>query len=379
MSDAQHMRHALMLANRALGTVAPNPAVGCVLLRDGVIVGRGWTQRGGRPHAEVMALRQAGDAAHGATAYVTLEPCAHFGKTPPCATALIEAGVARVVAAVEDPDPRVAGRGFEMLRAGGVRVETGLLREDAAALNAGFFLRVTQNRPLVTLKLAVSADGKIARATGGDQWITGAEARAFGHLLRARNDAILVGIGTVLADDPELTCRIPGLEDRSPLRVVLDSALRLPLSSKLVATAGRVPLVVFTTREGGGDALRESGVDIVHVAADAAGRPALQAVLAALAARGMTRLLVEGGAAVEAAFSAAGLADRLEIFRSPVVAGAGGVAAPAFSLEKYAVVGRRGLGSDVLERYALLPLLQEGPLPEKSPDFSTLHQGEGRV
>ncbi len=235
MNDARHMRHALTLSERALGSVSPNPAVGCVIVRDGIVVGRGWTQRGGRPHAEVVALRQAGHAAKGATAYVTLEPCAHIGQTPPCANALIEAGVARVVATVEDPDPRVSGRGFAMLRAAEIAVETDVLRDEAAALNAGFFLRITKKRPLVSLKLAVSADGKIARAPGGDQWITGEEARAFGHLMRARNDAILAGIETVLADDPELTCRVPGLEDRSPLRVVLDSKLRLPMASKLCA------------------------------------------------------------------------------------------------------------------------------------------------
>lgn len=353
MTDVRHMRHALMLAARALGTTAPNPAVGCVLLRDGVIVGRGWTQRGGRPHAEVMALAQSGAAARGATAFVTLEPCAHTGKTPPCATGLIEAGVARVVAALEDPDPRVSGQGFEMLRAAGMAVETGLLRDEAAVLNAGFLLRVTQNRPLVSLKLAVSADGKIARAPGGDQWITGPEARRFGHLLRAQTDAILVGIGTVLADDPDLTCRIPGLEDRSPVRVVLDSRLRLPHSSRLVATARQVPVVVFTTATGG-DVLRDAGVDVVHVAPDSQGRPDPAAVLGLLAARGITRLLVEGGAEVEAAFMARGLADRLEIFRSPMAAGEGGQMAPQFPLQKYGIVARRRLGGDVLERYGLL-------------------------
>ncbi len=251
MTDARHMRHALMLAERALGTVAPNPAVGCVIVRDGIVVGRGWTQRGGRPHAEVVALQQAADAARGATAYVTLEPCAHIGQTPPCANALINAGISRVVGAVEDPDPRVSGRGFAMLREAGVVVVTDVLRDEAAALNAGFFLRMTGKRPLVTLKLAVSADNKIARAPGGDQWITGEEARRFGHFMRARHDAILVGIETALADDPELTCRIPGLEDRSPLRVVLDSGLRLPIDSKLVRTTHACTAACFDLPRGG--------------------------------------------------------------------------------------------------------------------------------
>jgi diaminohydroxyphosphoribosylaminopyrimidine deaminase/5-amino-6-(5-phosphoribosylamino)uracil reductase len=352
MNDARHMRHALTLAERALGTVAPNPAVGCVIVRDDMVVGRGWTQRGGRPHAEVVALRQAGDAAKGATAYVTLEPCAHLGQTPPCADALIEAGIARVVAAIEDPDPRVSGRGFAMLRESGIAVETDVLRDEAAVSNAGFFSRIVNKRPLVTLKLAVSADGKIARAPGGEQWITGGEARRFGHFLRARHDAILAGIETVLADDPELTCRIPGLEDRSPLRVVLDSGLRLPMTSRLVQTAHKVPVVVFTTRKGG-DGLRAAQVDIVRVAPDAQGRPDLGAVLGELASRGATRLLVEGGATVEEAFLVQGLADRLEIFRSPVVAGAGGRSAPRFPLENYGLSGRRVLGSDVLESYAV--------------------------
>jgi len=352
MNDARHMRHALTLAERALGTVAPNPAVGCVIVRDDMVVGRGWTQRGGRPHAEVVALRQAGEAAKGATAYVTLEPCAHLGQTVRCADAVIEAGIARVVAAIEDPDPRVSGRGFAMLREAGIAVETDVLRAEAAVSNAGFFSRIVKKRPLVTLKLAVSADGKIARAPGGEQWITGEEARRFGHFLRASHDAILAGIETVLADDPELTCRIPGLEDRSPLRVVLDSGLRLPMTSKLVQTAHKVPVVVFTTREGG-DGLRAAQVDIVRVAPDAQGRPDLGAVLGELASRGATRLLVEGGATVEEAFLVQGLADRLEIFRSPVVAGAGGRPAPRFPLENYGLSGRRVLGSDVLESYAV--------------------------
>jgi diaminohydroxyphosphoribosylaminopyrimidine deaminase/5-amino-6-(5-phosphoribosylamino)uracil reductase len=265
---------------------------------------------------------------------------------------LVEAGVARVVVAIEDPDPRVSGRGIAMLREAGVAVETDALRNEAAASNAGFFFRITKKRPLVTLKLAVSADGKIARSPGGDQWITREQARRFGHLLRARHDAILAGIETVLADDPELTCRIPGLEDRSPLRVVLDSGLRLPLTGKLVQTARKVAVVVFTTRDGG-DGLRAAGVDIVHVAPNRQGRPDLDAVLGELASRGITRLLVEGGATVEGAFLAQGLADRLEIFRSPVVVGEGGRAAPHFPLENYGLSGRRALGTDVLESYAV--------------------------
>ncbi len=229
-----------------------------MIVREGVIVGRGWTQKGGRPHAETMALHQAGDAARGATAYVSLEPCAHHGQTSPCANALIEAGVARVVAAIEDPDARVAGKGFAMLRAANVEATTDVLKDEAAELNAGFFLRVKENRPLVTLKIAKSADGFIAKPSGESKWITGEEARRFAHLLRARHDAILVGSGTVLADDPELTCRLPGLEDRSPARVVLDTHLRLSPQSKLAQTARQIPTLVFTAAEGS-EALRELG------------------------------------------------------------------------------------------------------------------------
>ncbi len=359
MNDVRHMRHAMMLAERALGTVAPNPAVGCVIVQGGQstgrVVGRGWTQKGGRPHAEVVALAQAGEAARGATAYVTLEPCSHHGVTPPCATALIEAGVSRVVAAVGDPDPRVSGRGFEMLRKAWVDETIGVLRDEAAALNAGFFLRIMERRPLVTLKMAISVDGKMAHAPTGGQWITGKEARRFGHLLRARHDAILVGIKTVLADDPELTCRIPGLEARSPIRLVLDSALRLPITTNLVRTAPRVPVLVFTTVEGG-DTLRAHGVGVVRVLPDTQGRPDLRAVLRELAERGLTRLLVEGGAVVEDAFLAQGFADRLEIFRAPAEVGEDGLAAPARlseALGRSALTARRKLGSDVLESFAV--------------------------
>jgi diaminohydroxyphosphoribosylaminopyrimidine deaminase/5-amino-6-(5-phosphoribosylamino)uracil reductase len=353
------MRHALGLAARGLGQVAPNPAVGCVIVgAGGRIAGRGWTRRGGRPHAETEALKQAGAAARGGTAYVTLEPCAHHGRTPPCAEALIAAGIARVVAAAEDPDPRVSGRGFAMLRQAGIAVERDVLRAEAEALNAGFFLTLREKRPLVTLKLAISADGMVAHVPGGEQWITGAEARAFGHLLRARFDAIAVGIETVLADDPALTCRLPGLEDRSPVRVVMDSRLRLPPDSQLVRTARAVPVIVFTVSDGGED-LRQAGVATIRMPADNNGRPDLRGVLAELARRGLTRLLVEGGAVLEQALFSAGLADRLEIFRAPSVEAKEGRSAPAcFSPaalqgnSQFRLVQRRPLGPDMLERWA---------------------------
>jgi diaminohydroxyphosphoribosylaminopyrimidine deaminase/5-amino-6-(5-phosphoribosylamino)uracil reductase len=352
------MRHALGLAARALGQAAPNPAVGCVIVSgDGRIVGRGWTGQGGRPHAEAVALAQAGVSARGATAYVTLEPCAHHGATPPCAEALVAAGLARVVAAIEDPDPRVSGRGFARLRAAGIDVVTGILSTEAAALNAGFFLRLREQRPLTTLKIAAGADGRTAAATGESRWITGPDARRFGHLLRAKHDAILIGIETALADDPLLTCRLPGLEDRSPLRVVLDSRLRLSPSSKLAQTAQRIPTLVFTTADGGGD-LRAAGVDVVNVARDLRGRPEIAAALRILAERGVNHLLVEGGAAVHAALLDRGLADRIEMFRAPLVLGGAGHAAidplAVLGLEeapRLELVETRRLGADVLESY----------------------------
>jgi len=354
MTDLLHMRHALALAERALGTTAPNPAVGCVIVKDERVVGRGWTQAGGRPHAEAVALAQAGDGARGATAYVTLEPCAHQGQTPPCANALIEAGIARVVVAVEDPDPRVCGKGIAMLWDAGVEVVSGVLEREAALLNQGFFLRVKESRPLVTLKVAASLDGKTATVSGQSKWITGPEARRHGHLLRARHDAILVGVETALADDPELTCRIAGLEDRSPLRVVLDTRLRLPETSKLVKTAKQNPTLVFTAVDG-----RLGDAEVVRVARDARGRPDVGAVLNELARRGITRLLVEGGASVHAAFLDRGLADRLEVFRAPLVIGASGKSAidalAAFDLDeasRFVSLGRRALGDDLLESFA---------------------------
>ncbi len=216
------MRAALALARRGLGRVWPNPAVGCVLVRDDHVIGRGWTRAGGRPHAEAEALMRAGEAASGATAYITLEPCAHTGKTPPCAEALIGAGVKRAVIAVEDPDPRVSGKGIEMLKEAGMEVAIGIGEKEAKRLNAGFFSRITRGRPLITLKTATTLDGRIATGTGDSRWITGPGARRRGHMMRAMNDAVLTGIGTVLADDPSLTCRLPGLEDRSPVRIVVD-------------------------------------------------------------------------------------------------------------------------------------------------------------
>jgi diaminohydroxyphosphoribosylaminopyrimidine deaminase/5-amino-6-(5-phosphoribosylamino)uracil reductase len=360
VNDARHMQHALRLARRGLGRVAPNPAVGCVIVSQYErVVGRGWTAFGGRPHAESVALAQAADAARGATAYVTLEPCAHHGQTPPCTEALIRAGVRRVSAAVEDPDPRVSGRGVAQLREAGIEVVCGLLRDEATRLNAGFFLREQQKRPLVTLKIAESLDGKTATSSGESKWITGDEARRFGHLLRARHDAILIGIGTALADDPELTCRIPGLECYSPIRAVLDTRLRLGEWSKLARGAGEIPTLVYSVGSAT-PALSMCGVEVVTVARDVRGRPDIGSVLADLARRGITRLLVEGGAGVHAAFLDRGFADRLEVFRSPMLLGDAGHAAidalAAFTLDEapqFKCIGRHPMGLDLLESFVV--------------------------
>jgi diaminohydroxyphosphoribosylaminopyrimidine deaminase/5-amino-6-(5-phosphoribosylamino)uracil reductase len=361
MNDIGHMRHAITLAGRGLGRVVPNPAVGCVIASaDGRVVGRGWTGAGGRPHAETLALAEAGEAARGGTAYVTLEPCAHHGKTPPCAGALIQAGIARVVAAVEDPDPRVKGQGFAQLREAGIAVTTGVLEEEAAVLNAGFFLRVQKGRPLLTLKIAQSRNGKTVPPSGADRWITGKDARRFGHLLRAQHDAILVGIETALADDPMLDCRLPGLEDRSPLRIVLDSGLRLSSRLKLAQTASRISTLVFTAAAEGGDELAQLGVEIVRVRQNLNNRVDLSEVLSAMGERGITRLLVEGGATTTIAFFSAGYADRLEVFTAPQSLGAGAsgdvsVLTEAAKSGRFRQTGSRKLYPDLLESYAAIP------------------------
>ncbi|MBB4264831.1 bifunctional diaminohydroxyphosphoribosylaminopyrimidine deaminase/5-amino-6-(5-phosphoribosylamino)uracil reductase RibD [Roseospira visakhapatnamensis] len=329
------MAAALALARRGLGRVWPNPAVGCVLVQADAegdeVVGRGWTQPGGRPHAEVEALVRAGERARGATAYVTLEPCSHHGQTPPCADALVTAGVARVVVALTDPDPRVAGRGLARLRAAGVRVDEGLRSEEARLVTAGFLSRVTAGRSLVTVKAATTLDGRIATAAGESRWITGPRARALGHRLRATHDAIAVGIGTALVDDPMLDCRLPGLEDRSPVRVVFDGALRLPIGSRLAASADRRPVWLLCraadleTAEGRArrDRLEGRGVRVLPVPADTAGRVDPRAALQALGDAGLTRLLVEGGGRLIGALLAADVVDHLAWMQAPRVLGDG--------------------------------------------------------
>src|SRR5882757_800680 len=330
-ADQRFMALALSLGRRGQGHTWPNPAVGAVVVRDGVIVGRGWTQAGGRPHAEPEALRRAGEAARGATLYVTLEPCSHHGKSPPCADAVISAGIARVVSAIEDPNPEVAGQGHARLRAAGIVIDVGLGAEEAAHDHAGHFRRIRDKRPHVILKLAVSVDDKIAAAGRKPVAITGEAIRTRVHLLRAQCDAVLVGIGTVLADDPLLTCRLPGMEAQSPVRVVLDRSLRIPGSSRLVHSARATPLWVMTSNLSEAPAamkLGAAGAQVIRVAATSA-LPGLdlQAVLQALAEKGITRLLVEGGSRVASSFAAADLVDEMWLLRGPNSIGADGVPA----------------------------------------------------
>jgi diaminohydroxyphosphoribosylaminopyrimidine deaminase/5-amino-6-(5-phosphoribosylamino)uracil reductase len=330
--DQNAMRAALALARRGLGGVWPNPAVGCVIVKEGRVVGRGWTQPGGRPHGESEALRRAGEAACGATAYVTLEPCCHWGQTPPCADALIAAGVRRVLVALEDPDPRVAGEGLRRLCAAGLEVETGLGAEEAAEINAGFFCRLRLGRPLVTLKLATSLDGRIATGFGESQWITGPPARERAHALRAAHDAIMVGTGTVIADDPQLTCRLPGLSHRSPVRVVIDRHLRVPRTMRLVSEARDIPTWVLTLPSADSaqrQALLDSGVMVIDVDPEPDGTIGLAAALTILGHRGITRLLVEGGGRLAAALARARVVDRLAWVHAPLLIGNDGIPAVA--------------------------------------------------
>ncbi|MBR0775965.1 bifunctional diaminohydroxyphosphoribosylaminopyrimidine deaminase/5-amino-6-(5-phosphoribosylamino)uracil reductase RibD [Bradyrhizobium diazoefficiens] len=327
-ADRRFMQLALALGRRGQGRTWPNPAVGAVIVKDGVIVGRGWTQAGGRPHAEPEALRRAGEAARGATLYVTLEPCSHFGKSPPCADAAIAAGIKRVVAAIEDPNPEVAGQGHARLRAAGITVDVGLCAAEAAFDHAGHFRRIRDRRPHVTLKLAVSPDGKIGAAGGKPVAITGDAVRDRVHLLRARSDAILVGIGTVLADDPLLTCRLPGMGAHSPVRVVLDQNLRIPATSKLVQSARETPLWVVASELAEAAAvtrLGAAGAQIIRIPPGGTPGLDLPAVLHALAEKGITRLMVEGGSRVAASFVSSDLVDEVWLFRGAEAVGADGV------------------------------------------------------
>jgi diaminohydroxyphosphoribosylaminopyrimidine deaminase/5-amino-6-(5-phosphoribosylamino)uracil reductase len=312
------MAHALALAERGMLTATPNPRVGCVIVRDGKVVGEGWHERAGEPHAEAHALRSAGDAARGATVYVTLEPCSHHGRTPPCADALAAAGVGRVVAAMRDPNPRVSGSGFEVLRAAGVAVESGLLEAEARALNVGFVARMTRGRPWLRMKIAASLDGRTALANGASQWITGAEARADGHRWRARACAILTGIGTVKDDDPRLNVR--GLDTpRQPLRIVVDSRLELPLSAR-VLEGGNVLVVAALNDAARADALRARGAEVVLLP-DPSGKVPLAGLAAELARRELNEVHVEAGFRLNGSLLAAGLVDELLVYLAPSVLG----------------------------------------------------------
>ncbi len=354
------MALALSLGRRGQGTCWPNPSVGCVVVRDGRIVGRGWTQPGGRPHAEPMALTQAGEAARGATAYVSLEPCSHYGKTPPCAEALIAAGVTRVVSAIEDSDPRVAGQGFAMLREAGIEVTTGVLAEQAARDHAGFFLKTEQGRPFVTLKLASSFDGRIATETGHSQWITGPNARRAVHAMRARHDAVMVGAGTARADDPSLTVRDLGVQHQ-PVRVVVSRHLDLPLMGQLARTASDIPVWLChgphpdperaRAWEGLGARLIPCALDGHHV--DAAD------LLQQLGQAGLTRVFCEGGSALAASLLKGDLVDELVGFTAGLTIGAEGLSAiGALRLDtldtapRFDLIETQVVGGDILHRWA---------------------------
>ncbi|KXG86090.1 bifunctional diaminohydroxyphosphoribosylaminopyrimidine deaminase/5-amino-6-(5-phosphoribosylamino)uracil reductase RibD [Agrobacterium bohemicum] len=412
--DERFMARAIQISCRHLGLTDTNPSVGCVLVKHGEIIAEAVTAVGGRPHAERLALEMAGEAALGATAYVTLEPCSHFGRTPPCAIALVDFGVARVVVAVDDPDERVSGRGYQILRDAGIEVETGLFRAEGERLMAGYLTRKLKKRPHVILKLAVSGDGMIGRVGEGQVAITGPESRKAVHELRARCDAILVGIGTAVADDPELTVRITGLEHRSPVRIVLDRRLELPLGSKLVRTAGDVKTVVARIAsspqllpsalpgispsrgeidsrladrpnlkldidappsthvtedevsgearvlpisppvgempgraEGGSHTQKRQQLESAHV--EILETPTLATLLTILADRGMSELLVEGGAHVATSFLEAGLVDRILLFESPIIVGADGLESPikrADIPEEFTFVSETAYGVD---------------------------------
>lgn len=361
------MTLALALGRRGQGQCWPNPAVGCVIVQQGRIVGRGWTAPGGRPHAEPQALARAGDAARGATAYVSLEPCAHHGKTPPCADALIAAGVARVVAPISDSDPRVSGKGFERLRAAGIEVTTGVCAEQAMTDLGGFLQREVTGRPHLTLKLATSFDGRIATATGHSQWITGPEARHMVHGLRARHDAVMVGAGTARADDPMLTVRGHGpvlqsarQSARHPVRVVVSRRLDLPLMSQLARSARKVPLWLCHGPDPDA-ALAEAwdGVGATRIACDLVGRQLdIASVLENLGAQGLTRVFCEGGGALAASLLQAGLVDELVGFTAGLAIGAEGLPGiGAMRLERleaaqrFHLIESRAVGVDVMHRW----------------------------
>jgi diaminohydroxyphosphoribosylaminopyrimidine deaminase/5-amino-6-(5-phosphoribosylamino)uracil reductase len=346
-ADQEYMARALRLAAQGLNTTTPNPRVGCVLVKDGNVVGEGWHERAGEAHAEVNALRHAGEAARGATAYVTLEPCAHHGRTPPCADALIEAGVARVVAAMTDPNPLVAGEGFARLQQAGIAVEVGLMAEEAGKLNIGFVSRMTRGRPWVRVKIAASLDGKTALLNGRSQWITGPEARRHAHAWRARSCAIMTGSGTVMDDDPGLTVReVPCT--RQPLRVVIDGHLQTPANAKVLEGEGAL---IFSSAAG-----HLPNAEVVAMPAGA-GRVDLVAVINELGRRGINELMVEGGMRLNGALLRAGVVDELLIYQAPLIIGDQGrgmfdlpEALDLAEARRLDIVERRVLGPDIYLR-----------------------------
>lgn len=349
-ADQEYMTRALQLAAQGFNTTTPNPRVGCVLVKDGAIVGEGWHERAGEPHAEAHALRNAGEAARGATAYVTLEPCAHHGRTPPCADALIDAGVVRVVAAMRDPNPLVSGEGLSRLELAGIAVEIGLRADDAEKLNIGFVSRMVRGRPWVRVKVAASLDGKTALLNGRSQWITGLEARRHAHAWRARSCAIMTGSGTVLDDDPSLTVReVPCT--RQPRRVVIDGSLQTPPNAKVLAGEGAL---IFASNIG-----HLPNAEVVAMPAGA-GRVDLVAVMSELGRRGINELMVEGGSRLNGALLRARLVDELLIYQAPILIGA--QARDMFELpealdlaeaRRLEVVERRVLGPDIFLRARL--------------------------
>jgi diaminohydroxyphosphoribosylaminopyrimidine deaminase / 5-amino-6-(5-phosphoribosylamino)uracil reductase len=347
------MTLALSLGRRGLGRTWPNPAAGSVIVKNGEIIARGWTQPGGRPHAEIEALRRAGTMARGATLYVTLEPCSHHGKSPPCADAVIASGIARVVSAMVDPNPEVAGRGHARLRSAGIAVDVGIEAAAARADHAGHIRRMREGRPQVLLKLAISADGKAAGAGRQRLAITGNAVRERVHLLRAHSDAIMIGIGTALADDPVLTCRLPGMAKRSPVRVVLDTRLRLPINSRLVQTARETPLWIIANAPPESEgALRAHGAEVIQVD----DKDSLGTVLGVLASRGITRLMVEGGPTVASALIQTDLVDEAIFFHSQTMIGEDGVPAlqpPAFAMLDHHLkrISSEAVGLDRQETY----------------------------
>lgn len=359
--DIRFMQAALAFGRRHMGQAAPNPSVGALIVDDeGLLISRGVTATGGRPHAETEAIKAAGERAAGATMYVTLEPCAHHSKTPPCASAVIQAGLKRVVVAVEDPNPEVRGRGVAMLREAGIEATVGVCAGEALVDHAGHFRRIGDGRPHILLKLAISADGKTGLAGRKPARISGSVSMAEAHILRSTSDAILVGSGTVLADNPKLDCRLPGMAALSPARVVLDGGLRIPITSHLVRTARELPLIVFAAETADADkesALKAAGAEIVRVGCQDGGKPNLQAVMRELGSRGLTRLLIEGGPMLSASLIAQDLVDEAVVVRAPCELGSDAIDAleglPLDALlqnPKLRVIEERTLGADTMTR-----------------------------